>query len=129
VPAFERAQLSSSDLTDVTPTEYRADAVVNLDGDNGTVLAVVVEVQLRADPRKRRSWPVYLATVRARLDCPVVLLVVCTAKAVAAWCRTPIPPGVSRSPTLFATRSSGAPTVNSSVSGPIGLPWQEASRI
>jgi hypothetical protein len=96
VPDFETARLSSAELTDVAPTEYRADAVVTLDDQRGTVLAVVVEVQLRIDPRKRRSWPAYLATLFARLGRPVVLLVVCPAQPVAEWCAAPIalgPPG------------------------------------
>jgi hypothetical protein len=96
VPDFEKAQLSSGELTDIAPTEYRADAVVTLDGDDGTALAVVVEVQLRVDPRKRLSWAAYLGTLYARLGCPVALLVVCTSNAVADWCAAPItlgPPG------------------------------------
>src|SRR4051794_33393542 len=44
VPDFHAARLSSGELTDVAPTEYRADAVVTLDGgQGGTVLAVVVD--------------------------------------------------------------------------------------
>jgi hypothetical protein len=96
VPDFRTARLSSGDLTDVAPTEYRADAVVTLDGDSSPVLAVVVEVQLRIDPRKRRTWPVYVATLHARVTCPVVLLVICAKRAVAEWCAVPIvlgPPG------------------------------------
>ncbi|HZN19336.1 MAG TPA: hypothetical protein VFB84_14345 [Micromonosporaceae bacterium] len=77
VPEFHKARLSAGDLTDVVPTEYRADAVVTLDVADTPVFAVVVEVQLRADARKRRTWPVYVTTVYARLGCPVVLLVVC----------------------------------------------------
>jgi hypothetical protein len=34
VPAFQAARLSSSDLTDVAPTEYRADAVITLTTDD-----------------------------------------------------------------------------------------------
>jgi hypothetical protein len=70
------------------------------DNDNSgdPVLAVVVEAQLRVDARKRRSWPAYVATLHARLGCPVVLLVVCSSAAVAARCGEPIvfgePPGV-----------------------------------
>jgi hypothetical protein len=41
VPTYTTAQLSSSDLTDVTPTEYRADAVITLSDDSGPTLAVV----------------------------------------------------------------------------------------
>jgi len=90
VPEFHKARLSSGELTDVVPTEYRADAVVTLDVADTPVFAVVVEVQLRADVRKRRTWPAYVATLHARLGCPVALLVVCPDQAVAAWCTTPV---------------------------------------
>jgi hypothetical protein len=54
------------------------------------VLAVVVEVQLRIDPRKARTWPVYVTTARANLDCPVVLLVLAPSASVAEWARSSI---------------------------------------
>ncbi|TDQ47570.1 hypothetical protein [Actinorugispora endophytica] len=92
VPSYTEARLESGDLTDCFPTEYRADAVVSLNAD-GLVLAVVVEVQRGRDRRKRLSWPVYLATLRARLDCPAVLLVLCPDDATAAWCAAPIDMG------------------------------------
>jgi hypothetical protein len=95
VPAFDKAWLSSGELTDVKPTEYRADAVVTLKAGDDPVFAVVVEVQLRIDARKRRTWPVYVATVHARLGCPVMLLVVCPDEAVAAWCAKPVSIGDS----------------------------------
>src|SRR5436305_1943543 len=75
VPEFQKAQLSAAELTDVAPTEFRADAVVTLNVDDAPVFAVVVEVQLRIDARKRRTWPAYVATLHARLDCPAMLLV------------------------------------------------------
>jgi hypothetical protein len=53
-------------------------------------MAVVVEPQLNPDIDKRWSWPVYLATLRARNQCPTTLLVVCTTMSVARWCSTPI---------------------------------------
>jgi hypothetical protein len=94
VPAHARARLASGELTDVTPTEYRADAVVMLTDTGGRpVLAVVVEVQLSRDRGKRKSWPVYVSTLYARLDCPTILLVVCPDPAVAAWCATPVDAG------------------------------------
>ncbi|MEJ3745976.1 hypothetical protein WEI85_22125 [Actinomycetes bacterium KLBMP 9797] len=100
LPRYQRVRLESADLTELTPTEYRADLVVTLaDADGGIgapVLAVVVEVQLSRDGGKRWSWPVYLATLRARLRCPVVLLVVCTDAAVAGWCATPVELGHPR---------------------------------
>jgi hypothetical protein len=90
VPAFESAHLSAAELTDVTPTEYRADAVVTLNVAGRPVFAVVVEVQLSADSRKRYVWPAYVATLYARLRCPAMLLVLCPDAAVAAWCAQPI---------------------------------------
>ena len=44
--------------------------MITLADDSGLVQAIVVEVQLRPDTRKRRTWPVYVATLHARLGCP-----------------------------------------------------------
>jgi hypothetical protein len=74
------------EFTDLTPTEYRADAVVVLTAADAPVLAVVVEAQLRKDRDKRWTWPVYLATLRARFRCPTVLLVICVDTATTRWC-------------------------------------------
>jgi len=107
VPDFRAAHVSPGDLTDVAPTEYRADAVVTLDGDADPVLAVVVEVQLRVDPRKRQTWPAYVATAHARLRCPVVLLVICRSQAIADWSAAPIefgPPGNVVTPIALGPR-------------------------
>lgn len=90
VPGFEQAHLSSNELNDVRPTEYRADAVVALTVGERDVGAVVVEIQLSRDGDKRRTWPAYVTTLYARLGCPVTLLVVCTDPGVASWCRRPI---------------------------------------
>jgi hypothetical protein len=93
VPRHQQARLESADLTDLVPTQYRADAVVALTTNDVPVLAVVVEVQLRRDPAKLWSWPVYVTNLRARLRCPTVLLVVCADERTARWCATPIPLG------------------------------------
>ena len=53
---------------------------------------------------KRWSWPVYLATLRARLRCATVLLIVCTDTATATWCAAPIElghPGWTLSPLVL----------------------------
>jgi hypothetical protein len=104
VPAFESAQLSAADLTDLAPTEYRADAVVTLNVAHRRVFAVVIEVQLSADGRKRYVWPAYVATLYARLECPALLLVLCPNAAVAAWCAQPIvvsEPGMVLTPVVL----------------------------
>lgn len=90
LPPHETAELNSADLAEVTPTEFRADAVVTLKSGRSLVAAVVVEIQLRDDKRKRYTWPVYLSTLRARLRCPAMLLVVCPTEKAAVWCSEPI---------------------------------------
>jgi len=86
-----RVELESIDLTQVAPTGYYADAVTILrDGANRPVTGVIVEVQLRTDEDKLLSWPVYVSTLRAKLGCAAVLLVVAPSPAVAAWARQPI---------------------------------------
>jgi hypothetical protein len=86
-----RVEHTSIDLSQVTSTEYRADGVVVLrDHTPVPVAAIIVEIQLYVDRDKRRTWPVYLTTLGARLDCPVFLLVVAPDPAVARWARAPI---------------------------------------
>jgi hypothetical protein len=84
LPAYTEARLASSDLTEVVPTEFRADAVVLLI-DGNPVLGVIVEAQLSRDQRKRFTWPAYVSVLRARHECPVELLVLTPDTTVAAW--------------------------------------------
>ncbi len=90
MPEHREVRLESCELADVVPTEYRADAVVVLTDGDQPVLAVVIEIQLGRDGGKRWSWPVYLATLRSRLRCSVVLLVLCSTTRIADWCAVPI---------------------------------------
>jgi hypothetical protein len=89
LPAYSEARVESADLTDLEPAERHADLVVLL-VDGKPVLGVVVEVQLSADPKKRRSWPAYVVGLRARLDCPACVLVITVTETMARWCREPI---------------------------------------
>jgi hypothetical protein len=94
VPAHEHVECSSNELNKVVPAEFRADAVVVLRSKQGRpVLGVIVEVQLRPSRSKQWTWPYYLMSLRTRLKCPVVLLVVSPSAAVARWCARPIPLG------------------------------------
>ncbi|WP_329094283.1 hypothetical protein OG979_07805 [Actinomadura citrea] len=83
---------ASEEFTNIAPTAYRADNVIEIcEGDSARPsMAVVVEVQQRQDPAKRRSWPVYLTTLRARTRCPCYLLVICPERPVAKWARESI---------------------------------------
>jgi hypothetical protein len=89
LPVYSEVRRESSDFTQAVSTEFRADLVILL-VDGKPVLGIVVEVQLKTDAQKRESWPVYVATLRARLHCPACVLVVTPSAAVARWARVPI---------------------------------------
>lgn len=110
LPQFTEARIDSADLTDIQPAEYRADLVALL-LDGVPVLDIVVEVQLSSDERKRFVWPVYAANLRARLECPVCLLVVTCDEAVARWAAKPIEMGGSNRFVPLVLRPSGVPEI------------------
>jgi hypothetical protein len=89
IPEYKEARIDSADLTELQPTEYRADLVVQLRHE-GSVLGIVVEVQLSRDDDKGFVWPVYITTLRNRIRCPVCLLVVAPDPNVAKWASRPI---------------------------------------
>ncbi len=74
LPAWSEARVESAELTEVVPTEYRADLVVLL-LDGKPVFAIVVEVQLARDEDKRKTWPLYLTSLRSRVGCPTAFKV------------------------------------------------------
>ena len=110
LPEYTEARIESGDLTDVQPAEYRADLVVLL-YDARPVLGIVVEAQLAADDHKRFAWPVYAVGLRARMRCPVCLLVVTPQEAVARWARKPIALGGGNVFAPFVLGPSGVPEV------------------
>jgi hypothetical protein len=113
----ERAESASADLTQLAPTEYRADAVVVMRDANGKALhALVVEVQLYIDKKKELSWPVYVTALRARLECPVTLLVVAPETAVAAWAARQIYVGIGMSLNPRVISYKDVPSIVESVS-------------
>ncbi|HKR36198.1 MAG TPA: DUF4351 domain-containing protein [Steroidobacteraceae bacterium] len=110
VPQYSEVRIDSADLTDIQPAEYRADLVVLL-LENVPVLGIVVEAQLSPNERKRLVWPVYVANLRARLECPVCLLVVTADELVARWAAKPIDMGAGNSFVPLVLRPSGVPEV------------------
>lgn len=90
MPAFDSAAIEDPGFSAITPVEYRADVAMVLRKGASAVLGVVVEVQLGKDQRKKLSWPVYGTALRARLACPVRLVVVAPLAAVARWAAEPI---------------------------------------
>jgi hypothetical protein len=89
LPHYTSARVESADLSQTVSVSYQADLVVLL-LDGVPVLAIIVEVQLREDARKRSSWPVYVAALRRQLGCPAWLFVVTPDETVAAWASQPI---------------------------------------
>ena len=112
LPRFTEARIESAELTDIQPAEYRADLVVLL-YEGVPVLGIVVEVQLGADEDKWYSWPVYAAGLRARIRCPVCLLVVTPEEAVARWASRPIELGGGNRFVPLVLGPSGVPEVTS----------------
>lgn len=89
LPTFTEARLESAQLTDIQPAEYRADLVVLL-LDGRPVLGIIVEAQLARDEAKRYVWPAYVVNLRARIKCPVCLLVIAAERSVARWAASPL---------------------------------------
>jgi hypothetical protein len=110
LPTYSEVRLESADLTDIVPAEYRADLVVLL-VDGKPVLGIIVEVQLRPDPRKRFSWPVYVAGLHARLACPCCLLVITASAKTARWASKPINTGPGGQLLPFVVSPDGVPVI------------------
>lgn len=116
VPYVNEARVDEADLTQIVPTEYRADLVV-VHGEGVDGVAVVVEVQLAVDRSKLFVWPLYQAALRAKLRRPACVLVVTDDEGVARWAATPVPtgqPGISFAPVVVLARS---------------LPWIAADQV
>jgi hypothetical protein len=90
IPEGSVARLADADFTQVIPLERRADAVVTLETPEGVLAAFVVEAQLSIDNEKRYTWPLYLASLHARMRCPSWLVVITPFEDVAAWAETPL---------------------------------------
>ena len=110
LPAYSEARIESAELSDLQPAAYRADLVVLL-YDGKPVLGIVVEAQLRTDSNKIYSWPMYAVGLRARIRCPVCLLVVTADESVAQWAAQPIDLGCGNRFAPLVLGPSGVPIV------------------
>jgi hypothetical protein len=114
LPPYSEARIESAELVDINPAEYRADLVILL-LDGVPVLGIVVEAQLGRDDNKRYSWPMYVAGLRARIRCPVCLLVVTADERMARWSARPIELGGGNRFTPLVLGPSGVPEVDDEV--------------
>ncbi|WP_017624547.1 hypothetical protein [Nocardiopsis chromatogenes] len=90
VPKFGRVRCESGDATTTAAVEYRIDSAVVCEDDDVPKMAIIIENQLKKDENKEYSWPVYVANLRARLRCPVRLVVLVPKEGVSQWSGTPI---------------------------------------
>jgi hypothetical protein len=86
------ARIISPDLSECSPSVYRADAAV-LYSARGERFAVITEVQLQRDDDKHLTWPAYLANLRVRDRCQACLVVICPDQATARWASQTIETG------------------------------------
>lgn len=92
LPDVRGAAHCSESFTDLKTSEYTGDAAILLELDFGRC-GVVVEVQRQPDEEKAWTWPLYIATFRARERCPAMLLVIAPKRSVAEWCARTIETG------------------------------------
>lgn len=89
-----RVQIASPDLSRVF-TEMRSDLVALFCDEQHVVrMAVILEVQRIRDDLKEWRWPAYLGSARAKLFCPVLLLVLALKPSIARWARALIAKGL-----------------------------------
>jgi hypothetical protein len=112
LPAHAEVQVVSNDLTEIQPAPYAADLVLLLVRGK-PVFAIVVEVQLRKDPRKKYTWPMYAASIRARYQCPSCVLVVTPSESVAKWAGAPYNLGPNQAFAPLVLGPAGVPQITS----------------
>ncbi len=97
VPRHASTRVADATLDQLIPIEFRADLVLELlDEVESVVFAIVLEAQRDQKPRKKFTWPVYVAVARAERECPTVALVLAIDAEVAAWAAEKIDLGAGR---------------------------------
>ncbi|WP_069166371.1 hypothetical protein [Nocardia altamirensis] len=91
--------LLSTDLTEPTPVERRADTVLRIETATGPFL-LLVEAQSKEDATRPPAWAYYLSHLYAKYTLPTVLLVVCQDKTTAEWATGPLTIGMEQWPSL-----------------------------
>ena len=110
VPEFTEARIAEASFPEIVPTEFHADLVVLL-VDDKPVFGIVHEAQLQPKERKRFTWPMYAASLRARFECPVVVVVIAVDDATARWAAEPIALGGASTFAPFVIGPEGVPIV------------------
>jgi hypothetical protein len=112
LPSDIAVSLGPTDLTEVVPIKFLADALVIVaDKTTGKPsLIIIIEPQGRDDPTKEFSWPVYVTVARRHLKCRrAFLLVICPDPDEAEKCRRIIStghPGFDLRPEVIGPRNT-----------------------
>jgi hypothetical protein len=96
LPSEIAVSLGPTDLSEVVPVKFLADAVVIVanKATGEPALVIIIEPQGRDDRTKEFSWPVYLTVARRHLQCQrAFLLVICPDPDEAKKCRRLISTG------------------------------------
>jgi hypothetical protein len=106
MPAADHVEVGDSNLSEISPTERKADLVLLCSASAGAPprRVLIVEAQLSIDADKRRSWWSYLVSAHTRHRCDAVLVVVTPSAKVAAWASRPIAlghPGIALQPIVL----------------------------
>jgi hypothetical protein len=97
LPAYTAVSVAEPIADQLIPVEFRADLVLQLrDQSSKLVLSIVLELQRNKDSRKKYSWPVYVAVLRAKTECDTILLVVAPDAEVATWAAETIDLGLGQ---------------------------------
>jgi hypothetical protein len=88
LPDHDEIRLGTYKLTHIG--SYRPELALVLLKERRSVFGIIVEEQRWMDEMKRYSWPAFAATLRARLRCPVCVLVFTRDEELTQWAKEPI---------------------------------------
>lgn len=87
-------RLTSERMSEAGLGGPRADVVAVVTKPDGERFTVLIVVQCRTAPLKKRAWPAFMAKAWKSIDAPVILLVLCPDETIAAWAGEEIQMGV-----------------------------------
>lgn len=111
-PSEVEIDMVSENCTETRPTQRYVDGLALLRANGEPIMAVIVEVQLRRDKNKFRTWPRYIGDVWDRYGVPVALLVVTPDPAVASWACDPIDLGPAGTIAASVLSPDSAPIID-----------------
>ncbi|MEU7164202.1 hypothetical protein AB0A70_06090 [Streptomyces morookaense] len=89
LPAKAAVEVLTADVTEIRPLERRVDSVLRVEPPDGNGFLLAIEAQGRRDRAKEVSWAYYVSYLKAKYNCPALLLVICQDQATACWAAGP----------------------------------------